>query len=137
MTLASVLLPERDCATCKNQIEWGCDGPPQIPVLFPSPDEPGEAEQLERCPRRPYHDNPRWYHELFAAWGYVQKGLLPESGSWRDQPAKLPPLLEVIDAALAEGQKEHEKQEKRRQDRAKKAAAQQPGGKRARPHTTR
>lgn len=136
MTLASVLLPERDCFTCKNQTEWGCNGPPQIPLLFPDPENPGEAVALDRCPQRAYLDNPLWYHELFGIWGWREKGQLPDPGGWRDQGAKIPKLLLLIDQAVAEGNEAKEKQEKQRQNRAARADK-QAGGRRASPHVRR
>ena len=85
-----------------------------------------DGEDLKRCPLRPMLDDPAWYSEVFLAHRWREKGQLPEPGTWKDQPAKLPGLMSVMDEAIADGQTAHHERQAKRQKGAS-------GGPRPRP----
>lgn len=116
-------MPERDCTKCERQEEWGCFGPPALPVMFDQ-----DEGWLDRCPMRPYFENPLWFNEVMEMFVWVKRGFLPAGGTWRDQPAKTSFFLNVIEKALGDAQEELDNRQKRE---AKKSAPPTPA--RARP----
>lgn len=99
-------------------MEWGCDTDAVIPLHW-------EGENLLRCPRRPYKDDPDWYNAIFLAYKYAQKGYLQEPGTWLDQPAILQQAFEVVEGAVNEAKEQEEK----RRNRAQSSSSQGGGGK--------
>ncbi len=61
-------------------------------------------EVWDRCPRRPYLEEPGWFNAIFEAYRWYQRDHFPDEGQWLDQSAKLVRYIEVIEAALAEGE---------------------------------
>ena len=84
-------MPERSCQGCTKQLEWGCETPPPIPIMFDG------DEYLTRCPRRPFLEDPKWFDEIYTAQGWISKGFLPVAGTYGDMPNKLAQCLKVIE----------------------------------------
>lgn len=119
------LLPERDCLTCTKQIQWGCETDAMIPLNM-------DGEELYRCPRRPWLDNPQLYNELFDYYNWMEKGYLPDPGTYDDQGVKFRPFMGIIRTALHDAQKAtHERQVARQHTAAAvvdKPSSAKPGG---------
>jgi hypothetical protein len=115
--LAVYLLPERECHKCSASLkkQWGCSTDTMLPVLI-------DNEQLTRCPRRPFLENPLWYNAIFQSSAYQEKGMLTEPGTWLDQPAKLIQALQVVSQGASDAQDYKQAAEERR----KRAAAAAP-----------
>lgn len=122
-------MPERQCADCKRQKEWGCtavrwrtpegedpDGPHNW--LNPSrlPTTVG-TEEVYSCPRQTLHQRPRDWNRLLMFYGLYQKGFLPEDGAIVDQSNVLVHAFRIIDEANAEADREEREREKRRRSR--------------------
>jgi hypothetical protein len=50
------------------------------------------------------------FERYFTAWNMLEKGVLPESGGWAEQPYYWVQAFEVIGAALARAQREQMKE---------------------------
>ncbi len=123
--MGQILLPKRRCQDCSaaQKTEWGCTSDAPVPQLF-------DGKTLRRCPLRGLLDTPDLFQELFTAWQWREKGFLPEQGAWRDQPAKLPWLLDVMDRAIEDAR---DAERKRDESRRTRAAALKKGGQRPTP----
>ncbi len=77
-----------------------------------------DGEALDRCPRRPFFDDPKWFSELYHIHGWLEKGFLPDGGTWRDQGAKIPVFMATIDMAVRDGQALLDKRQKAKTERA-------------------
>lgn len=126
MTLAGKLLPERQCHRCTRQVEWGCERDAVIPLIF-------DGEEIKRCPKRPFLENPVYFNDLYMIHHWVGKGYLPDPGTYEDQGAKLPVLLYIIDAALSEADETIAAKHRAAQDHAKAAERLKGGDKVNRP----
>lgn len=106
--LATILLPERDCATCTGpqKKQWGCNGGATLSLEF-------DGEVQDTCPRRPFFDNPQFYNDLFFLYTNYQRGILPEEGSLLSQPHRALVLLRKMEGAQAAAQDEQQKQEQK------------------------
>lgn len=120
MTLAVYLLPDRECHTCTAPLKakWGCDTDTPYPVII-------DDEQVFRCPRRPFLEDPTWFNAIFMSSSYMEKGMLTEEGTWIDQPAKLVEALQVVGTAHGDAQ-EYSKAADERRKRAAAAAPKLP-----------
>lgn len=107
-------MPERDCLKCTaaRKVQWGCQGNATSPLVL-------DGKNVDTCPRRPLLDEPGFYRELFFLYRAYQKGFLPEPGGLNDQPAYLISCFQVIDAAIAEVEREQDR--KRKLDAERKA----------------
>ncbi len=97
-------MPERACQGCTRQAEWGCHSKPPIPIIF-------DDVELDRCPRRPFLDDPVWFDSIYTAHGYLQKGMLPIAGTYLDLPNKLNTAFKVIDSAVHFAEEEDKKKQ--------------------------
>lgn len=120
MTLAVYLLPERECHSCTapQKAQWGCSKDTPYPVII-------DNEQVYRCPRRPFLDNPQWYNAIYSSSSYMERGMLTEEGTWLDQPAKLSEALQVVGTAHNDAQ-DYSKAAEERRRRAQAAAPKLP-----------
>ncbi len=120
------LLPERDCTDCRDKpdqrIRWGCDADaqPPIPIQF------GDERTL-RCPRRPYLDDQDWFNRILEAYDWMEKGFLPNPGTWRDQDNRFISFCNVIEGAKVKADAIAEKAQESKRTQASKAAK-KPGG---------
>lgn len=71
----------------------------------------GEDEAALECPVWLTHQ----LKEFFTAWGMREKGLLPRSGGWTEQPYYWIQALDIIGAAAARA--EHERIENMKRER--------------------
>jgi hypothetical protein len=113
-------MPERQCATCLHQDEWGCyaedtgqadqDGipiwlrPAQVPMML-------DGEEVYRCPRRPLKDDPAYWGRLLTHYGNFEKGLLPDAGGVVDQSNKAMSLFGIMADVTAECSREKAERE--------------------------
>lgn len=107
------LLPERDCAACKNQAEWGCNArrwrepphgepddesnwvePAYLPVTF-------DGEETYACPRQSLKEEPVFWSRLFLLYSMFTKGHLPDKGAVVDQSNSLLEMFRIVDEANA------------------------------------
>ncbi len=109
--MALSLLPERNCATCTRQEEWGChaeetsedhpDGgkvwlrPAWMPLTI-------DNELVWRCPRRPLLDDPAYWKRLLFHYSLYKDGHLPDEGAVSSQSFKALSLFGVIGDATSE-----------------------------------
>ena len=84
-----------------------------------------DGEQLWRCPRRPYFEDPRWFNEVFQAYRWREKGYLSQGGGYDDEVCTFPDLMDVIDTALSDAAEAKQKKEERR--RSNVSAGKTPG----------
>lgn len=61
-----------------------------------------DGERLERCPLRPYKDNPFLFSELFKLYNFREKGILPDDGAYYDQANAYVELMLEMDSAIAD-----------------------------------
>lgn len=78
-----------------------------MPLVF-------DGETLDRCPRRPFLDDPEWFDSIFTSYSWVQKGFLPVQGTYHDIPNKLATCFKVIDQAIHYAEDEDKKTQARR-----------------------
>lgn len=109
MVLARELLPNYVCAKCTDVLKRarGCSAPPQQPVQF-------DGRMMERCPMRPFFEDPEHFNQLFVLYRWYSKQLLPDLGTVMDQSNRLVGYSLVIDIALDDS--EREKQRKRERE---------------------
>ena len=50
--------------------------------------------------------------EIFAAWGWQQRGFLPHAGGWADQDARTVEQLDIVESAIARARAEQAEQER-------------------------
>ena len=93
--LARVLLPSHDCATCTDALkkQRGCDAPPPMPVSL-------DGEELDRCPVRPYKDDPGSFDDVLQAYSWFKAGMLPDPGTVLDQAEPFLAAVSVLDKAV-------------------------------------
>ncbi len=63
-----------------------------------------DGEELSRCPRRPLLDDPEYFSHIFTMYGWYKNGMLPDEGTWRDQPNKFSESMTLMDRALNEAE---------------------------------
>ncbi len=100
-------MPERDCAKCKRQAEWGCNAKQAeggtwtnkalIPLKI-------DEEDWWGCPRRPIKDDPALWSELMFHYGMFKKGFLPDDGSPSAQAYRGIQLLRALEVAFYDAQ---------------------------------
>lgn len=124
MTLASVVLPDRSCATCTSEKkqQWGCEKPTPIPMLF-------DGQSFDRCPVRPFLEDPAWFNEIWEAYLWAEKGYLPDGGTWQDQPLKLISLMNLVRQYMQEAQEAERAAREENSRRMAARAAKSPKGK--------
>jgi hypothetical protein len=120
--VAVLLLPERNCAGCTRQKEWGCDARQIV-------DEHGEekwidaapiplqidGEEVRRCPRRPLKDDPRYWNRLLFFYGLYKQGHLPDPGAVTEQSHKAMELFQIIGDVADDCAREKAERERRKQ----------------------
>ncbi|MCA1775267.1 MAG: hypothetical protein LC676_06560 [Loktanella sp.] len=130
-------MPERDCATCTRQKEWGCfaeyidrvdeHGDPVLdqegnPVrdLVNGADLPLtiDGEDTWACPRQTIRENPRTWGRLLMFYGMFTRGHLPDAGAVVDQSAPLMEAIRVIDDANKRCDQALQEQEQRRKSQS-------------------
>ena len=118
MVLASRLLPGWDCASCTQQVERGCEEDSKVRSYTL------DDETSRRCPLRPFLDDEN-VGRLMHAYNWVQKGFLPNDGTYLDQPTNLIQAISIIDTAIhdAEENKRHEAEMKAQRERRTAAGA--------------
>lgn len=132
-------MPDRQCAGCKRQDEWGCtafrwrtpaegedDGPSNWVRPAKMAIEVGK-EETYACPRQTLKERPGEWSRLLMFYQLYLKGFLPDGGAVVDQSNVLMEAFRIIDEANAEADKEEADREKR-----KRAREQSKGGKRRR-----
>jgi hypothetical protein len=126
-------MPERQCAGCTRQAEWGCeafkyeteketkgarkdrDGRYYAwhkPALYPLD---VEGEQTWACPRQDLKREPRGWSRLLFFYDHYQNGFLPQAGAVVDQTNKAMELFRVLVIANADVDKAQDDAKKRRQ----------------------
>lgn len=107
------LLDDLDCSTCtaNQKLARGCESDAK------SPQSIGE-EVFRRCPRRPLLEDPEFFSDLFWSHQQFKKGILPEEGALKSQPAKLMEFYFLIDRTRNWCDREKMKAEKAKQARA-------------------
>lgn len=103
-------MPDRQCAGCVRQVEWGCfayqkrkpeegedpadswDSPAYLPVTL-------DGEEVYHCPRQYIRENMEEWAKLLMYYAYYKAGFLPQSGSVIDQSNKLMEIFRIIDKA--------------------------------------
>lgn len=122
-------MPERQCATCKKQDDWGCkavrwrtpeQGEDDSPKNWLRPAKMAVVvgkEESYACPRQTINEHPRDWGRLLMFYGLYQKGFLPDRGSVVDQSNVLIEAFRIIDEANAEADKEEAERERRKQNR--------------------
>lgn len=119
---ALVLMPERECATCTRQEEWGCNAR----KIKAHPDEGEEerdcwvnpalfgtridGEEVFVCPRRPILDNHSLWERILTYHRYLEKGFLPGAGGVQDQAAVGLQVLNIVGEALTRARAERDKE---------------------------
>lgn len=111
--MAIRLMPERQCAGCTSQDEWGCfarrvkpdaDGedpqdswfqPAYMPITL-------DGEDTFACPRQPIRENPRYWSQLLKLYSFYKNGYLPQAGAIIDQSNHLIEAFRVLDQTNAE-----------------------------------
>jgi len=81
---------------------YGCKEKAPIPYSF-------DGEEAWFCPKKPQYENSAFYAELFRLYRWHKKGLLPDAGTWMDQPIAFVTFMEIIDMAVSEGEAERMK----------------------------
>lgn len=84
--------------------------------------------ELKRCPLRPLLDHSQWFRELFETWYWREKGYLADPGTWKDQAAKVPQLMSILDRAMGDATEDKRDRDTARQKRQSKVKS---GGKAA------
>ena len=101
-------MPERNCAGCKNQAQWGCEAVSYEVVL------PGGArevrwhkasnglaqlngEDLFACPRQDIKNRPMVWHRMLLFYGMYKQGHLPDQGAVVDQSNFTMELFRLFD----------------------------------------
>ncbi|QXN72637.1 tail assembly chaperone [Rhodobacter phage RcZahn] len=111
--MAIRLMPERSCAGCTKQEEWGCEAfkfrepephedprdawhkPAYLPITL-------DGEDTYACPRQSLHRQPDEWSRLLMYYGFYQKGHLPQTGSIIDQSNCLLQAFRILDAVNSE-----------------------------------
>lgn len=118
---ALVLMPDRDCATCTRQEEWGCnarkikDAPGEDEEerdCWVSPALIGtiiEGKEVFVCPRRPILDNYPFWERLITFHRAFEKGFLPDPGGIQNQSAAGLKALDLVASALVRAREEQNK----------------------------
>jgi len=108
-------MPERNCASCKKQTEWGCEAerypsteedpaampdqngkwwgwknPAHIPLTF-------DGEETYACPRQDVRRRGAEWGQILLYYGFYQKGHLPMAGGVTDQSAKAMEVFRILD----------------------------------------
>jgi hypothetical protein len=120
VVLALQIFKDRRCSTCteKEHKKFGCDTDVR-PFYF-------DGEKINRCPLRPYKDDPGYYSELFKLYSFREKNVMAEVGGFYDQPNFYVEAMSEMDSALNDVQdvKEHtEKLLAREEDKKTNALA--------------
>lgn len=79
------------------KLQWNCETDAPKPFDF-------FGEQLSRCPRRPFLDEPELLSEVFEAYHWYKQGLLPSPGTWYDQTDAFVTMMGAVDAAVSEAE---------------------------------
>lgn len=148
--MAIRLLPERQCAGCAKQVEWGChavrhvvhddlgrpvmgaDGgqmmnwhqPARLPLSI-------DGEETYACPRQTLLRRPREWNRLLTFYGMFKRGFLPEAGAVIDQSNKLIEAFRIMDEANYEcdaAQDAERRQEQIRRAQLANMPGPRPGG---------
>lgn len=103
------MMPQLDCSSCTDQQKKtrGCEAPPPLPMMF-------DGQPIDRCPMRPYFEEPYWYNTLMERYRWVKDGFLPDPGLLPDQATAFLTYKLVID--LATNEADHQEQEKREKE---------------------
>ena len=113
-------MPERNCASCTKQAEWGCEAerfpsneddpeaipdrkgkwwrwskPAHMPILF-------DEDETYACPRQDVFRRGAEWGKMLLYYGFYQKGHLPQAGAIMDQSAKAMEIFRVLDDANRE-----------------------------------
>lgn len=107
--LVSLLYPDRSCDTCTAalKVQRGCVTKATMPMLW-------DGVDVWECLRRPFKEDPGKYNEIFRTHSWFKKGMLPDPGQWPDQPNILIEYMTIVDAAVAEAEKQEMEKLKRR-----------------------
>lgn len=81
--LQSDYLKSHDCRTAGELIQKqeGCYEPKPVHTRWQF-----EGFEFDRCPAHYVQRNSIWLQDIFEIYAWAEKGLLPEQGSWLDQP---------------------------------------------------
>ena len=120
--LGAILLPERNCATCKalEWAKWGCREPTTIPQLEL------DGQPVHRCPMRPWLFKSHSIAALLRMRQHWHEGHFPDAGTYLDQPLRLVRIIEILDAAHADAEtvkRNREEDRQRAQARSTRAGA--------------
>jgi hypothetical protein len=109
-------MPERQCASCTRQKEWGCEA--KLYVVHSDDGEPViwkdgkpltkwhkpahlpltlNGEETWACPRQTLFEQPQEWNRLFMLYGLFKRGFLPEAGAVLDQSNKLLQAFRIMD----------------------------------------
>jgi hypothetical protein len=135
------MMPERQCANCTRQAEWGCDAFKyevtkdtkggwkerdgryyawHKPALYPLDID---GEQTYACPRRDLKREPLAWSRLLFYFDHYQKGFLPQSGAVVDQTNKSMELFRVLALANDDVDKANDEIKRRKQSMDQRVAA--------------
>ena len=84
-----------DCSACTEslKIDRGCEKDSLIPDRWRM-----DGVSFQRCPKKQVSLET---YEYIRAYNKYQKGFLPNSGGWLEQPAKLNDVFDIIEKQLA------------------------------------
>lgn len=131
--MAGVLFPERECSTCTStqKRERGCETDSPLPPTL-------DGQLYFRCPLRGFREDPLGFSDLFRAYGWAQKGVMPEPGGYLDQPVRLLRLMETVEKAVHDGHEaKRERETVRQRSRAQAKKFTSPARRPARPRGAR
>lgn len=122
-------MPERQCASCNRQDEFGCeakrwrqpdkdegDGPENWVKPAYMAVSVGDDESYA-CPRQTIREQPRDWNRLLMFYGMYAKGHLPNSGAVVDQSNVLIEAFRILDDANAECDRIQQENERRKRNR--------------------
>ncbi len=94
MVLATQLL-KFDCSKCGTQQKEsrGCVKKPPMPIRL-------DGVDLDRCPMRPFFEDPQGYNLIFQQYRWMKDGLLTDPGLILDQAHRFVAYSMVITAAI-------------------------------------
>ncbi len=125
--LSRELIPSLMCTSCGEQQKRvrGCEAPPQQPVMF-------DGAPMERCPMRPWLDDPASLNDVFKFFRWYRQGLLPDEGGIIDQSNTYVSAMLTVDRGLDDAMSEKQKKaERERNAKNRKGRTKQPARRRA------
>ena len=112
-----------DCSKCSLQQKEvrGCVKKPPLPIRL-------DGVDLDRCPMRPFYEDPGTFNMIFQQYRWLKDGLLMDPGLILDQAHRFVVYSMVITQALDTVSEDRRvKQEKEQNAQARKARMQSPG----------